>query len=263
MHNLEQLHEQSLKLERWLRMRVHPIAVKLLAEGDELPENAFVPSRDRGKRLNMCQAFSMAQREGMTVAMYRDDNWCFEPLVGLGIVPRTEKFLSGFHRYPDSVRDKEAAATWCQNMPYLEYGKYTGYMMAPLHTCEFWPDVVVMHINPMMTSQLMIVKNWLDGKDIMCRMSGHAGCVYAIVPAMLNGGCNVAIPCRGDRQVAMAQDDELFFSFVPEMLPDLLSGIDMLEQHNWGLPMKLFLKEELEMRPNYMIMAKDLGMKID
>lgn len=263
MHNLKQLHEQSLKLERWLRMRVHPIGVKLLQKNDELPENVFVPSRDKGKRLNLCQAFSMAQREGLTVAMYRDDNWCFEPLVGLGIVPRTEKFLSGFHRYPDSVRDKQAAATWCQNMPYLEYGKYIGYLVAPLDTCTFWPDVVVMHVNPMMASQLMIVKNWLDGKDVMCQMSGHAGCVYAIVPTILNDSCNVAIPCRGDRQVAMAQDDELFFSFVPSMLPDIIDGIDMLEQHNWGLPMKLFLKEELEMRPNYMIMAKDLGMQID
>jgi hypothetical protein len=62
--------------------------------------------------------------------------------------------------------------------------------------------------------------------------------------------------------VAMAQDDELFFSLVPEMLPDFLAGIDVLERNNWGIPMKHFLKEEVEMRPKYMEMAELLGMNV-
>jgi uncharacterized protein (DUF169 family) len=70
----------------------------------------------------------------------------------------------------------------------------------------------------------------------------------------------VAIPCRGDRQVAMAQDDEIFFSLVPEILPDIIKGIDILEKNDWGIPMKHFLKEEVEMRPKYIEMAELLGM---
>jgi uncharacterized protein (DUF169 family) len=124
------------------------------------------------------------------------------------------------------------------------------------------PDVIVMHINGMMTSQLLIVKNWIDGKDILCQLSGHAACVYAIVPAFQKQDCYVAIPCRGDRQVAMAQDDEIFFSLVPEMLPNFIAGIDMLEQNNWGIPMRHLLKEEVEMRPKYIEMAELLGMEV-
>jgi uncharacterized protein (DUF169 family) len=260
--NLEELHEMGTRLERWLRMRVHPIAIKLLKSEEDIPQGTIIPSRDLGKRLNLCQAFSMAQRNGENITMFKQDNWCFEPVIGLGFAERIPKFLSGYHRYPDSVRDQTAAAEWCRNMPHLEYGVYSGLSMAPITTCNFMPDVIVMHINGMMTSQLLIIKNWIDGKDVQCQLSGHAGCVYAIVPTILKRDCNVAIPCRGDRQVAMAQDDEIFFSLVPEILPDFIEGIDILEQNDWGIPMKHFLKEEVEMRPKYMEMAELLGMKV-
>jgi uncharacterized protein (DUF169 family) len=135
--------------------------------------------------------------------------------------------------------------------------------MSPADRCRFAPDVIIMHINGMMASQMMVVKNWMDGKDIVCQLSGHAGCVYATVPAILKRSCHIAVPCRGDRQVGMAQDDELFFSLVPEMLPDFMAGIDWLEQNNWGIPMQHFLKEQALMRPRYMDMARHLGMAVD
>jgi uncharacterized protein (DUF169 family) len=260
--NLEELHSMGTRLEQWLRMRVHPIAVKLLKKNEEIPREAIIPSRDFNKRLNLCQAFSMAQRNGECIALFKQDHWCFEPVIGLGIAERIPKFLSGYHRYPDSVRDQKAGAEWCQNMPHLQFGVFSGVVVAPIHRCSFMPDVIVMHITGMMASQLLIVKNWIDGKDILCQLSGHAACVYAIVPALQKHDCHVAIPCRGDRQVAMAQDDEILFSLVPEMLPDFMAGIGLLEENNWGIPMRHFLKEEVEMRPKYVEMAELLGMDV-
>lgn len=262
MISIYEVNQKGKEIESWLRMRVHPIAFKLLKNVNEIPDQALIPSRDIGKKVNLCQAFSMVQREGVTVAMQLNDHWCFEPVIGLGFAERIPKFLSGYHRYPDSTRDIDAAARWCRNMPHLEREGQIGLLMAPIHTCQFIPDVIVMHINGMMASQLMVVKNWMDGKDIHCQISGHAGCVYAIVPALLKRNCNIAVPCRGDRQVGMAQDDEIFFSLVPEMLPDFIAGIDWLEQHQWGIPMKHFLKEEVEMRPKYLEIGKILGMDV-
>lgn len=260
MTTISEVNALGAKIESWLRMRVHPIAFKFLSHEEKVPDNAIMPARDIGKKINLCQGFSMVQREGVTIAMYLEDHWCFEPVIGLGFAERIPKFLSGFHRHPDSVKDMDAAAQWCCNMPYLEHGKHRGLVMSPVHNCLFMPDVIVMHINPMMVSQMMIVKNWMDGGDITCQLSGHAGCVYAIVPTIKKQSCNVAIPCRGDRQVGLAQDDEIFFSFVPEMLKDFIAGIDVLEQNSWGLPMRNFLKEEVEMRPKYMEIAELLGM---
>jgi len=42
------------------------------------------------------------------------------------------------------------------------------------------------------------VKNWIDGKDVYSQLSGHAACVYVIVPALLKRDGQIAIPCKGD-----------------------------------------------------------------
>jgi uncharacterized protein (DUF169 family) len=160
---------------------------------------------------------------------------------------------------PDSVRNLTAASEWCKNMPYLEYGLYQGIVSAPIHTCNFMPDVILMHVNGMMTSFLLIIRNWIDGKDLMCQLSGHAVCVYSIVPSMLKRECHIAIPCRGDRRYAFAQDDEILFSLIPEMLPEFIAGIHYLEEHHWGIPFHQGYKEEYDLKPRY----RDLGEKLE
>jgi uncharacterized protein (DUF169 family) len=257
---LKKLHESGKELEQWLRMRVHPIAVKMLKRKDEVPEGALIPTRDWKHKYSLCQTFGRSQRNGDTIAMFKEDHWCFEPVIGLGLAERSKFFLEGHHRYPDSVRDMKAASEWCRNMPHLEYGAYQGILSAPIHSCNFMPDLVTMHVNGLMTSQLLIVKTWIDGKDIRSQLSGHAGCVYATVPALLTGECQVAIPCKGDRRLAAAQDDEILFTLLPEMLPDFIEGIHWLQNHNWGIPMIQEYKEEYDLKPKYKEIAERHGM---
>ena len=260
--SLDSLHTMGTQLEMWLRMRVHPIAVKMLKSRDEIPADAIVPTRDWGHKYSLCQSFAKSQREGRTIAMFLEDMWCFEPAAGLGLVQLLPEFFEGHHRYPDSVRDLKGAATWCQNLPRLDHGQYTGIVSAPIGSCSFMPDVITMHVNGMQTSQLMIVKNWIDGKDVHTQLSGHAACVYAVVPVLKEGGCTVAIPCRGDRRFASAQDDELFYSLSPELLPDFIAGIAHLEKHNWGIPSSQEYKDEYDLKPAYAKSGEMYGMDL-
>ena len=260
MITLEEIHKYGTELEQWLRMRVHPIAVKMLKSRDEVPDDAMIPTRDWGHKFALCQCFAKAQRDGWTIASFKEDLWCFEPAVGLGFVEQIPYFLEGHHRYPDSVRDLKAASEWCKNMPYFEYDLYKGVVCAPVNTCSFFPDVIVMHVNGMMSSQLLIIKCWIDGKDLHCQLSGHAACVYAVVPALLKKECTIAIPCKGDRRLAFAQDDEILFSLLPEMLPDFVEGANFLQQHNWGIPMIQEYKEEYDLKPGYKKLADMLGL---
>jgi len=257
---LKQVHEYGHELEIWLRMRVHPIAIKMLKNRGEVPEGAIIPTRDWKHKFSLCQSFARSQRNGETIAMFKKDHWCFEPVVGLGLAEKSEFFLEGHHRYPDSVKDLQAAAEWCRNMPHLQYGEYQGIVSAPVHKCNFMPDVIAMHVNGMMTSQLLIVKTWIDGKDVRSQLSGHAACVYATVPAFLTKECQVSIPCKGDRRLAAAQDDEILFTIPTAMLPDFIEGIHWLQDHNWGIPMLQEYKEEYDLKPKYRDVAKRLGM---
>ena len=260
MVTLEEVHKFGAELELWLRMRVHPIAVKMLKNKEEVPEGAIIPTRDWGHKYSLCQSFARSQRDGLTIAMFKEDMWCFEPAVGLGLVPRTSFFLKGHHRYPDSVRDLKAAAEWCRNMPHLEYGLYKGVVSAPVNNCNFMPDIIVMHVTGLQLTQLLIIKNWIDGKDIHAQLSGHAACVYAIVPPLLRHECTVAIPCKGDRRLAFAQDDEVIFSLIPEMLPDFIEGARFLQEHGWGLPLICEYKEEYPLKPAYAKLGEMLGL---
>ncbi|MFW6150640.1 MAG: DUF169 domain-containing protein [Chloroflexota bacterium] len=260
MVSLDQLHELGTELEMWLRMRVHPIAVKMLKDRNEVPADTVIPTRDWGHKFALCQSFAKSQRDGLSIAMFKEDMWCFEPVEGLGLGERVPLFLEGHHRYPDSVRDLKAAAEWCRNMPHLDYGQYQGIVSAPIGTCSFIPDVIVMHVNGMQSSQLLIVKNWIDGKDIHAQLSGHAACVYAVVPALKERTCYVAIPCKGDRRLAFAQDDEILFSLLPELLPDFVEGARFLQEHEWGIPMIQEYKEEYNLKPKYAEVGELLGM---
>jgi uncharacterized protein (DUF169 family) len=262
MITLEELHEMGRELEGWLRMRVHPVAVKLFRDKDEVPEEAVIPTRDWGHKYALCQTLARSQRNGETIAMFKSDHWCPEPVVGLGLAERIPFFLEGHHRYPDSVRDLKAGSEWCTNMPCLEYGACQGTLSAPINTCTFMPDVIVMHVNGMMASQLLNVRNWIDGKDIHTQLSGHAACVYAIVPPLLKRDCHVAIPCKGDRSLANAQDDEILFSMLPEMLPDFMEGVRWLHEHGWSIPMIQRYQEEYDLKLSYKDLAEGLGMDV-
>jgi len=262
--NLDELHQMGKELEIWLRMRVHPIAVKLLNSKNEVPQGAIIPTRDWKHKYALCQAFARSQDgHKETIAMFKEDHWCFEPVIGLGLAKRIPEFLEGHHRYPDSVKTLKAGAQWCKNMPYLPYGKYQGIVSAPIHLCNFIPDLIVMHVDGRMATYLMIIRNYIDGKDITCQLSGHAACVYAIVPSMLNRECHIALPCKGDRTIAFAQDNEIIFTLIPEMLPDFIQGIQYEQEHEWGLPFFTKLKEEYFLKPKYKAFGEKIGLDLN
>ena len=259
---LKELHEMGTEIERWLRMRAHPIGVKLLRGREEIPKGSIVPTSDWGHKYALCQSFARSQRNGETIAMFKEDNWCPGPVVGLGFSERIPYFLEGYHRYPDGAKNIRAASEWCKNMPYIEYGLYKGIVSAPINTCTFIPDVIVMHVNSLMTSALLNLRAWIDGKDIYAQLSGHNACTYAVVPSFLHRECHVTIPCKGDRCFAHAQDDEIIFSIVPEMLPDFIDGTKWLDSHGWQIPEAQAYKEEYDLKRIYKNFAERLGMDV-
>ena len=261
---IEDVREMGIELEHWLKMRVHPVAVKFLKSKDDVPDGAVIPKKDLGHKLALCQAFSMSEDGNeKTIAMFKEDHYCFEPVIGLGLIKKQEGFFDGTHRYPDSAITLEAGAEWCKNMPYMKEGLYSGMVTAPIHKCNFMPDLIFMHVNGLMLTYLLIVKNYIDGKDLYCQLSGHAACVYALVPAMNERKCKVTIPCRGDRTFARAQDDDMMFTMVPEMLPDFIDGMHFEQKNGWGLPTKRQIKEEYPLLPRYEEYGRKLGLLDD
>ena len=251
------------EIERRLRLRTFPLAVKLLEKEEDIPENAIRPLRDWGYRLELCQAYATSRREGMLIAMLKEDMWCFEPVVGYGIAEPPQYFLEGHNRFPEDVKTLEAGKNYASDFPRLPAGKYIGVMSAPLKTTDFEPDLVIIYCDSVQLSLLLLAREYKDGHALKCSLSSHAACVFSVVPAIQTGECQVAIPCRGDRYEAIAGDDELLFTVPKVKLDDLMEGLRFLETTGSKLPKSYEMSREPPMLKSYRKIAEMIGMLED
>jgi uncharacterized protein (DUF169 family) len=250
----------SEKLEKLLRLKTFPLAIKLLESRDDIPEDAKRPKRDYGYRFLTCQGFSESRRAGVTIVQTKEDMWCFEAAMGYGFIEPIEFFLEGNTKFPEGVSSLEAGSFWAKNFPRLEYGKYEAIVSAPLANANFEPDLVMIYCDSIQLTALVRARTWKDGRDISCRISAHGACVFAVVPVMQTGECQVAIPCNGDRRRAWASDDEVIFTVPFGKMEDIISGLEAAKNFGAGLPLNPSMPREPEMNPSYMKMAKMTGL---
>jgi uncharacterized protein (DUF169 family) len=121
--------------------------MKMLKRESEIPEGAVRPKKDRGEHYAICQVFSLARRQGMTVAMFLEDHWCFEPIISYGLVETPQDYLDGFTN-SFFIADKEAAAKHAREMTRLPVGEYPGMVVGPLKTANFDPDLTMIYSLP-------------------------------------------------------------------------------------------------------------------
>jgi uncharacterized protein (DUF169 family) len=261
MINLEEMHRQAKELEILLRLQCLPIVVKMLKSKNEIPEEAQLPLTDMGFHLNFCQALAFSRRDGLTIAQLKEDMWCFEPVVGFGFVRPPQRFLDGHNRYPASASTLEAGSTWARNMPRFDCGKYCGVLTAPMEKASFEPDIFIIYGAPAKMTQIMLAKNWLDGKDITPTLTSHAACVYYVVPPMKEKKWHMSIPCGGDLRRAACEDYNMVFSAPIGVLSDLLTGLKSIHKEGFGLPLRLTPSIEYPLPESYIQIAKSIGME--
>lgn len=258
--NLVELREAAEQLETTLRLQTYPIAVKMLKSEEEISEGAKRPLRDLGYHLSTCQVFAMARRQGMTLAQLKEDMWCVEPVMGYGLAETPTYFLDGNNRFPDSASTPEAGRTWAQAFPRLNAGEYVGVVSAPAKSAGFEPDLIMVYCDPSQLTQLLSAKNWLDGLDVDCKLSGHAACVYAVVPTVQTGQWQITSPCGGDRNRGLARHDEMIISFPATALTDVVAALVHAREHGHGLPAAPTMRPEYDLPATYVKIGEMMGM---
>jgi uncharacterized protein (DUF169 family) len=278
------LNEYGKELESRLRLQSFPIGLKLLeCEGDipegpvnqHITEQTFMalmprsgrdiskavlrPLRDLGYHVPVCQGYALSRKEGITVAMFKEDMWCFEPIVGYGWMEPPQYFLDGHNRFPQDVKDLEAGKNYARDFPRLEVGRYRGVVSAPLTRVNFRPDLVMIYCDSSQLSLLLLAREYRDGHDLQCHLSSHAACVYSVVTAVKSRKFQVALPCRGDHYFALASDTEIILSFPIEKLEELMEGLRHLEKNSWRLPRNQLMQIEPNYPESYVKILEMLG----
>jgi len=232
------------ELERLLLLRSSPIAIKMLEKEEDIPEGAIRPKRDRGIHLAQCQAFAMSRRQGATVAMLKEDNWCWAPLVGFGLVEPLERHPALPYIY--IVENMEAAKNVAKNFPRLEYRKYIGIVSAPLKTASFEPDLVLIYSNTAQLRSMLLAVKYKEGFLVTSQFDPIDSCVYSTVPVILNGQYRITLPDPGEYERAMAGEDEIIFSVPRDKMEELILGLRHFEEIKLG-----YTHLAMEMRPDF------------
>jgi len=234
------------ELESRLQLRSSPIAIKMLEREEDIPEGAMRPKRDIGLHLGLCQAFAKSRRERVAVAMLKEDNWCYIPVLALGLAEAPDFFFEGYTNFPERVADLEAAKNLAKTFPRLEYGKYIGVVSAPLRTADFKPDLLAIYCNSNQLRCLLTGMKYKRGYVVSSKLDASGACVQCTVPVLQSGDCQVTVPCGGDRRRALAQDDELIFSLPTERLEELMLGLRHFDEIGFG-----YTQFAPDMRPEY------------
>jgi uncharacterized protein (DUF169 family) len=220
-------------LESMLLLRTHPLAIKMLESESETPDGAIRPKRDRAEHYAVCQVFALARRQGMTVAMFLEDHWCFEPIISYGLVDTPQDYLQGFTN-SFFIADKEAAAQHARETTRLPVGRYAGMVVGPLSEAKFDPHLVMIYCTPAQLRHLLLALRQPHGRQVTSTLDPIGSCVHSVVPSLLTGECAVTVPDPGDFERAGAQDDEMVLTVPRTQLQELMDGLYHLEDSGRG-----------------------------
>jgi uncharacterized protein (DUF169 family) len=246
MTTVKEFNSYGEELEKRLLLKTAPIAVKMLEKEKDIPKEAIRPKRDRGYHIAQCQAFALTRRNRETIAMLKEDSWCWGPLIAYGMVKTPELFLEGNVFYPALVSTLEASKEVSQKRAAFEYGKYIGILSAPLSTTSVKPDVVLIYSNTLQLRIMLMSIMYKDGHMVTAEFNPLDSCIYSVVPVIQKGGYRITLPDPGDYQRALAGEDEIILSATPDKIADVVAGLRHLEEIAHG-----YLSHRMEMRPDF------------
>jgi uncharacterized protein (DUF169 family) len=234
MTTIKQYNRFGEDLERFLLLRSSPLAIKILKNEADVPEGAIRPKRDRGIHIALCQAFALSRREKHTVAMLKEDQWCWGPLVAFGLVD------------PVVAESEEPTRQQLPFLPRLEYRKYAGIVSAPLKSANFKPDLALVYSNTAQLRSLLMAVKHMENSLVNSQFDPIDSCVYSIIPVLQTGQYRITLPDPGESHRALAGEDEIIFSIPANKLKTVLSGLEHLENIQQG-----YTDCHIEMRPDF------------
>lgn len=252
MTGVKNYNEYGIFIESSLALKTSPLAVKMIKTEDEIPEGALRPERDRGYHWAQCQAFSVSRFQDKTVAMLKEDNWCWGPLFAYGLIKPEigEKF-------PELEND-------LKTIPMFEYGKYTGIVCAPLKECIFEPDVIMIYSDAAQLRHMLHVLSFIGEGTVTSPVYPVASCALSVVPAF-NGESCITLPDPGEVGRAFAKDEEIIYSFPARKTAQLVSQLKSFDDMKRGHKHGAFLEFRSDFsRPDfYRKLFRECGLQAD
>ena len=227
--NAAEYNKYGKRLRELIGLRTLPVALKWYEKASDVPAEAIVPTRDLKKHMALCQAFTYARMKGATVAMTKQDHWCWNPLIGYGAV----ECVPGQPQFDEvtkfiGIPDKKQAEEFFQKFPRLPLGKYEAVVVAPLTTCTFEPDIIMVYSTPAKINYIVRCIKSVIGGSFTSTFDGIDSCIYCTVPTFQTGEFRVTLPDPGEVERARTRDDEVILTIPVDKLEALMEAIEQL-----------------------------------
>ena len=243
---LEMIHAAGAELEELYCLKTAPLAIKLI-DRDEIPAGCTQPSKE-GKHYALCQALAFSRRTRNGLAVFAEDHWCLWPVINfrLRALDEADKKYVGSTYF---IRDPEVSYRhFCEEYPYIDEEKAKeGMAIAPLESCTFEPDAVMIYCEPSQLRQLLMASKFYTGNITGASFDTCDSCGAALLP-ILNGErlFNVSIPDAGEYERSLCGEHEMIFTFAGRELENMLDSARGLKKMGFG-----FKQLAYDIRPDY------------
>ena len=240
------------ELQFYIRPQTFPVAIRMLAAGEEIPERAKRPARDFKKLSMNCQVIDMARRYGWTIALTREDHICSLGIAAMGFEKVTHLHNSGTLCEGMYTETKEAGRRSEAAVDSFGAGEYAALLVAPLERATFEPHLVCIYANPAQVMRLTQAALWKRGGKLTSSFGGRIDCSEIIVTTMRTDRPQLILPCSGDRIFGQTQDHEMAFTIPWSQMDEILEGLRGTHDGGIRYPITQFMEYEAKLPPKYM-----------
>ncbi len=238
----------------YLRPQTFPLAIRMCASAEELPDKVRIPQRDLKITISLCHAIGMARRYGWAIAVDKYQS-CYIAGLSMGFLPLLPDVVDG--SFPASLKlwgmNQEQQAATIKNLPKFDYEKYKYVLIAPAEKANFEPHLILMYGNP---AQIWILLSaYLSGtgkSSLDVTLGSGAGCTNYITRALLKDQAQFAIVGTGERLVPHPQDDECAFSIPISQIEGTVRGLEIgYKTGVFRYPVPTFMRYNSQHPPGY------------
>jgi uncharacterized protein (DUF169 family) len=241
----------SEALDMYVRLGSFPVAVKMIGEGEDLPDRVKHPLKDLNIKVATCQAIAMARRYGWVLALGEEDISCPLTAVVFGFRKPAEFYSEGKACEGMYTETSKAGIQSEEGVEKYSLGEYEYILIAPLQRTTFEPDVVVIYGDAAQVLRLLTAALWKSGGRMTSSFGGRIDCSEEIIVPQRSGKCEVILPCYGDRIFAQTQDHEVAFSIPKGKIGEIIQGLEGTHKGGVRYPIPSFLRYSGEFPPHY------------
>ncbi|MBO8171956.1 MAG: DUF169 domain-containing protein [Bacillaceae bacterium] len=238
-------------IQKYVRPDTFPLAVRVMKEGEKLPDRVKRPKQDLGERFSICQGVTMARRYGWALAMGGEDLSCPIAKIAFAFSDEVDYYTEG--NLTDGMYTKtcDLGAKTEAAVPKFTKEEAGTVLMAPLNRTAFEPELIVVYGNSAQVMRMVAAALYTTGGELTSHFSARADCADIVIRTIQTDRPQVILPCYGDRVFGQTHDHEMAFTLPFSMVDAFMEGLQGTHKGGVRYPIPTFLSYEAKYPRTY------------